>query len=189
MALLRASDSKPLGGGPSFSLRSRVFRFIWQSAWIFLASWTPPQLHCWRRLLLNLFGANIGRGAKVYSSVRIWYPPNLEMKPFACLGPRVSCYSMAKITIGTYAVVSQDAELCAGTHDIQDPEFQLIASPISVEDRAWVAAGAFVGPGVVIGNGAVLGARAVTFRDIPDWSVYSGNPAVFLKQRRRNSVG
>jgi serine acetyltransferase len=47
-----------------------------------------------------------------------------------------------------------------------------------------IAAEAFVGPGVTIGDGAVLGARAALFSDAEPWSIYRGNPAVLIKQRR-----
>nr|WP_294547257.1 DapH/DapD/GlmU-related protein [uncultured Rhodopila sp.] len=60
---------------------------------------------------------------------------------------------------------------------------QLTARPITIEDRAWIAADAFVGPGVTIGAGAVLGARAVAFSDLPPWGVAIGNPARVLKIR------
>jgi putative colanic acid biosynthesis acetyltransferase WcaF len=94
---------------------------------------------------------------------------------------------MALITIGANAVVSQNAELCAGTHDVDDAEFSLVVKPITIGDNAWVAAGAFVGPGVTIGKGAVLGARAVAFKDIAPWEIHVGNPARLL--RRREVVG
>jgi putative colanic acid biosynthesis acetyltransferase WcaF len=142
-------------------------------------------MHPWRRLILRLFGAKIGRGAHIYSSARIWDPRTLAMNSHACLGPRVDCYSMATITLGAHAIVSQDACLCAGLHDIDDPGFQLMTKPIIVGDRAWVAAGAFVGPGVSIGEGAVLGARAVSFSDVEPWAVYIGNPARRLRERLR----
>jgi putative colanic acid biosynthesis acetyltransferase WcaF len=119
----------------------------------------------------------------VYSSAKIWYPPNLKMDAFACLGPMVNCYCMEQITLGTYALASQGAHLCAGSHDISDPNFQLVARPITIESRAWVAAEAFVGPGVTIGEGAVLGARGVAFRSLDPWVVYAGNPATPLKKR------
>ncbi len=125
-------------------------------------------------------------GSKVvYGKTRIWYPPNLIMEAHALLGPGVNCYNQAPITIGAKAVVSQGAHLCAGTHDINDPDFQLIAKPIAIGAQAWVAAEAFVGPGVSIGEGAVLGARGVAFRDIEPWAVYAGNPAKKLKDRPR----
>ena len=108
------------------------------------------------------------------------------MEPFACLGARATCYCMAPIRIGAYAVVSQGAHLCAGTHRVDDPDFQLVARPIQVGAYAWVAAEAFVGPGVAVGEGTVLGARAVATRDLEPWTVYSGNPAVALRSRSKS---
>ena len=105
------------------------------------------------------------------------------MGEFSFLGPNVNCYSMDRITIGDYALVSQGAHLCAGSHDISDPSFQLISKPIVINSQAWVAAEAFVGPGVTVGKGAVLGARGVAFRSLDPWTVYAGNPAKPLKKR------
>jgi putative colanic acid biosynthesis acetyltransferase WcaF len=90
---------------------------------------------------------------------------------------------MASITLEQHAVASQGAHLCTGLHDIEDPDFQLSARPIVLEERAWVAAEAFVGPGVTIHQGAVLGARGVLFKDAEAWGVYVGNPAVLIRKR------
>lgn len=183
MTLLDSRESKPLEGGPSFSWQHRMFRAVWNAAWLLLASWTPPPLHRWRGWLLRRFGANIHPTARVYGSARIWYPPNLTMHQHAVVGPGANIYCMDQITIGDKAVVSQGAVLCGGTHDIGDPDFQLITRPIVVGAQTWVAADAFVGPGVTVGEGAVVGARAVLFKDAEPWSVYTGNPAVRIKAR------
>jgi putative colanic acid biosynthesis acetyltransferase WcaF len=90
---------------------------------------------------------------------------------------------MAPIRIGAGAIVSQGAHLCAGSHDITSPVFQLTTRPISIGAKAWIAADAFVGPGVDVGEGAVLGARGVAFRSLEPWGVYAGNPAQRIKQR------
>jgi putative colanic acid biosynthesis acetyltransferase WcaF len=107
------------------------------------------------------------------------------MGNYAVLGPRVICYSMAEISLGEYVVVSQGAHLCAGTHNIDDPSFQLLARPIVIGCGAWIAAEAFVGPGVTVGEGAVLGARGCAMRDLDPWTVYSGNPATPRRQRKK----
>lgn len=182
--ILDAADHNSWESGASFTLRQRLFRLAWNATWLLLASWTPPPLQGWRRLLLRLFGARLAPTSVVYGSARIWYPPNLELGRFACIGPRVNVYCMAKITLGDYAIASQGAHLCAGTHDIEDVHFQLTARPITIGCRAWVAAEAFVGPGVQIGEGAVLGARAAAFRDLEPWMVHLGNPAAAVKPRR-----
>lgn len=188
MSILDAKRSHPLEGGPSFSLSHRATRAMWTLTWLLLASWTPPPLHKWRRLLLLLFGAKVARTAAIYGSARIWYPANFAAGDYARVGPRANVYSMAKIVLGNYVTISQGAHLCAGSHDIEDPHFQLVAKPIMVGARAWVAAEAFVGPGVTIGDGAVLGARGCAFRDLAPWTVYAGNPARPIKTRQLRSA-
>lgn len=170
-------------GGSSFSLMNRLVRVLWMTTWFFLARWTPPPLHAWRRWLLRLFGAKIGKGVRVYGSARIWLPANLSMDDLSWLGPKVNCYNQGHISIGKCAVVSQGAFLCASSHDVSDAYFQLILKPIRIEHDAWIAAEAFVGPGVVVGAGAVLGARGVAVRKLDPWTVYGGNPAQAIKTR------
>lgn len=183
MTILDARQNRPLDGGPSFSLANRLQRLAFAIAWLLLCRWNPPQFRRWRAAVLRLFGARMAPDANVYPSVRIWLPANLVMHAGATLGPGVQCYNMAPITLEPGAIISQRVFLCAGTHDIRDPEMQLLARPITVGARAWVAAEAFVGPGVTIGEGAVLGARAVATRNLDSWTVYAGNPCAALGPR------
>jgi colanic acid biosynthesis glycosyl transferase WcaI len=172
-------------GRSGFPFRHRLLRLVWGLVWGGLGRWTPVPLHGWRRLLLRAFGATIDSSALVYPGVQIWYPPNLTMGFHSCLGPDVNCYCMDRVVIGRDAVVSQGAHLCAGSHDIDSPDFALITRPIIVGERAWIAAEAFVGPGVDVGEGAVLGARAVAMRSLAAWTVYAGNPARAIRTRAR----
>lgn len=183
MTPLDYSKTNPREGGRSFSRKHQLLRAAWGITWTFLGSWTPVPLHGWRRMLVRLFGGQIHPKAKIYPGSRIWYPPNLSMAEYACLGPQVNCYCMDKISLGPYALVSQGAYLCGGTHDVDKPSFQLHTHPISIGANAWIAAEAFVGPGVNVGEGAVLGARAVTMKSLDPWSIYAGNPAKFLRKR------
>tara|TARA_R110002074_G_scaffold402049_1_gene602979 strand:- start:6535 stop:6867 length:333 start_codon:yes stop_codon:yes gene_type:complete len=107
------------------------------------------------------------------------------MKDYAAIGRAVNCYNMDTITIGVHGIVSQGAYLCGGSHDLGDPNFQLKIAPIIIKDFAWVASEAFVGPGVTLGEGAVVGARSVVFRNIGEWQIWSGNPAVFIRERTK----
>jgi putative colanic acid biosynthesis acetyltransferase WcaF len=184
MAIQDAAKTRPLEGGPSFSLGNRLTRACWILAWSVLASWTPRQLSPWRCLLLRMFGARVSMKANVAASAKIWLPSNLEMDDHAVIGPGANCYNMAAVRLGRYVVVSQRAHLCAGSHRVDDEHFQLIAKPITIKDNAWIAAEAFVGPGVTVGEGAVLGARGVAFEDLNPWTVYVGNPAAVKRPRK-----
>src|SRR4051812_15292538 len=115
-APLNALVTSPRKGGASFDLRHRCVRLAWALVWHAVGTWTPTPLFAWRRMILRLFGARLASTARVYPSVSIWYPANLEMDEWACLARGVTCYSMAPIRLGRHALVSQGAHLCAGTH-------------------------------------------------------------------------
>ena len=185
MSLLDAEKSNVREGGPSFSLKHRLFRALWSLVWGLFGAWTPVPLYAWRRFLLNLFGARLAPKARIYPKTSIWYPPNLEMEDHALVGPGVILYNMGPMKIGAYAIISQRAHLCGGTHDVDDPHFQLQPKPITIEPKAWIAAEAFVGPGVTVGEGAVLGARAVAAKDLEPWGIFAGNPARKIRERKR----
>jgi putative colanic acid biosynthesis acetyltransferase WcaF len=168
----------------SLSRRNQIARFMWQLIWGLFARPFPRSFgNRWKLFLLRMFGAKINRKAKIYSSVRIYMPWNLEMDEYACLAPEVDCYNAAKIKIGANTTISQKAYLCTASHDITKSNNPLITAPITIEDQAWVAAGAFISMGVTIGQGAVVGAKACVFKDVEPWTVVGGNPAKFIKNR------
>jgi putative colanic acid biosynthesis acetyltransferase WcaF len=169
---------------PEITFGGKLARFAWRVVWALLFRPSPVPLHAWRRGLLRLFGAQVGKGAHPYPACRVWAPWNLRMAEHSCLANGVDCYSVAPVTLGAHATVSQHATLCTATHDYEDPGFALVARPIAIEPYAWVAAGAFVGPGVTVGRGAVAGARAVVFKNVEPWTVVAGNPAIVIKHRR-----
>lgn len=185
MTILEAESNRSRIGGPSFSISNRLYRAAWGLAWTLLARWTPPSMRPWRRFLLRLFGARMGKGSDVRPSASVWSPRNLTMGEHATIGYGVHCYSMAPVTIGEYAVISQRAHLCTGTHNLDSLEMQLLARPIRIGPHAWICAEAFVGPGVAVGEGAVLGARGVTLKELEPWTVYAGNPARRLRARAK----
>jgi putative colanic acid biosynthesis acetyltransferase WcaF len=182
--ILKGVDSRV---GASFSVSNRVARVAWSIVYCLLFAPTPRVAHGWRRLLLRLFGAEIGRGVHVYPRVQIWAPWNLSIGDFAGVANGVNLYSIERISLGERCVVSQGAQLCTGSHDFNDPTFQLTARPIEVGAHAWICSQAFVCPGVQIPTGAVVGARSVVTRNLPDeWTVYAGMPARKVSVRTRS---
>jgi putative colanic acid biosynthesis acetyltransferase WcaF len=165
------------------SFWNKAARQFWGVTWLLFFRPSPRILHGWRRALLRLFGAKIGRGVRIHPSAQVWAPWQLEMGDFSCLGPRVDCYCVAPIRIEAHAVISQYSYLCSASHDHEHPAFPLVTRPIVIGQGAWVAADAFVGMGVTVGTGAVVGARASVFKDVEPWTVVGGNPARFIKKR------
>lgn len=170
---------------PSFPLAHRLKRQAWHIIYLLFFRTSLRPLHVWRAFLLRMFGAKLGKGCHVYSGVKVWAPWNLCLGDFVGIGDGVNLYCMDKITIGNYAVISQGAHLCGGTHDFNSPNFQLVIKPIEIGAHAWVCAEAFIHPGVKIPEGAVVGARAVVTRSLLEpWGVYTGNPCIQVDTRK-----
>lgn len=168
----------------NYTLMNKLHRLLWNICALFLFKpFSLPIFHKWRRVVLILFGAKIGKGSVVHSSSKIWAPWNLEIGQVTCVGPYTRIYNPGKIIIGNKVTVSQYSYLCTATHAYETKLNTLYWKPIVIKDRAWIAADAFVGPGVTIGEGAVVGARAVVFKDVTAWMVVGGNPAKVIKKR------
>jgi putative colanic acid biosynthesis acetyltransferase WcaF len=144
---------------------------------------SPQVFYGWRRWLLRLFGARIGKGVILRPSVRVTYPWKLKVGDFCHIGDDVVLYTLGEIEIGDCAVISQRSYICTGSHDFTSPTFDIYAKKIAIESEAWVATDVFVGPGVLIGSGAVVGARSSVFGNVPPGVIYVGTPARFVGTR------
>lgn len=144
---------------------------------------SPQPMYGFRRWLLRLFGASVGRGVKIRPTAIVTYPWKVAIGDHSWIGDRAELYSLDRIDIGAHCVVSQRSYLCTGSHDMADPAFPLLVKPVRLEDGAWVASDVFVHPGVTIGAMAVAAARSTVVRDIPAEEVHAGLPARFLKRR------
>jgi len=166
-----------------WSFREKVLRAIWMLVGrpVFRLSF-----HNWygfRRGILRLFGARIGRGVSVRPTTHIEIPWNLDIREGVTVGDFAILYSLGVIIIGERTIISQYAHLCAGTHDYNDRRFRLIRDPVTIGRDVWIGADAFIGPNVAVGDLAVIGARTSVYKDLEGGQVYIGNPAKALKVR------
>jgi len=148
-----------------------------------LFRWSPRLFWGWRRFLLRLFGAKIGKQVHLHPAARIFIPWNLEIGAWSYVGFDALLYNLGPMKIGERVTISQRAHLCGGTHKFREASMPLVRAPIEIGDEAWICADAFVGPGVKIGTRAVVGARAVAVKDVASGVVVTGNPARVAGQR------
>lgn len=157
---------------------------LWQIVQSVLFGLSPQPFYAWRRALLRLFGARIGRKVLFRPTARVTFPWKVEVGDFSWIGDHVELYSLDKISIGSHSVVSQRSYLCTASHDMHDLAFSYITGPITIGDEVWVSSDVFIAPGVTIGKGAVVGARSTVFDDIAPEVVAFGQPARAKRERR-----
>jgi putative colanic acid biosynthesis acetyltransferase WcaF len=168
---------------PGFRGRSGPVTLLWQLVQATLFRLSPQPFYAWRRGLLRLFGARIGRRVLLRATARITYPWKVEIGDFSWIGDHVEIYSLDKICIGRHSVVSQRSYLCTGSHNSKDMSFAYVTAPIIIQDQVWIATDVFIAPGVIIGRGAVVGTRSTVFEDVSPAMVAFGAPAKVRRKR------
>jgi putative colanic acid biosynthesis acetyltransferase WcaF len=167
---------------------SRLVEALWRIAeGLLFASWIPGS--GWRRSLLRLFGARVGRGVVVKPRVRVKFPWRLCIGDHSWIGEGVWIDNLAEVRIGAHCCLSQAAYLCTGNHRWDRADFALVTGPIDIEDHCWIGARASVGPAVTCREGSVLSMGSLAVEDLEEWTVHAGSPAVPRKPRPRPGAG
>lgn len=169
--------------GRKWSRGEMARRVLWEILRGPFFAWTPRPFWGWRRGFLRLFGAEVGRQVCIHPTARIAIPWNLRIGDMASVGDRAIIYNLGPVDVGRAATISQNAHLCAGTHDYRRADMLLLKMPIVIGEGAWICADAFVGPGATVGAFSIVGARAVVLKSVPDGVIVAGNPARVLRTR------
>lgn len=189
---MSAPQPETRGGRPDLSaFDNRTYSpgrsLFWQAAWFFFGL---PALRCTvmpssaaRRVLLRLFGAQIGNGVVIKPGARVKYPWRLSVGEHAWIGEDCWIDNLDQVTIGRSACLSQGVYLCTGNHDWKDPAFALRTAPIHIGEGAWIAARASLAPGSEIGECAIVGFGAVVSGAVGAYEIVAGNPAVRIGLR------
>ena len=134
--------------------------------------------------LLRIFGARIGKGVVVRPGINVKYPWLLKVGDHTWIGEGVWIDNLSMVELGSHVCLSQGAMLLTGNHDYKKRGFDLMVKGIRLHDGAWIGARAMVCPGVSCGTHAVLTATSTATTDLEPYGIYTGNPAVRVRERR-----
>jgi acetyltransferase-like isoleucine patch superfamily enzyme len=103
------------------------------------------------------------------------------------VGESVIVRGQGGVTIGDDVLIAPRAQILAINHNFGDTSVPVMhqgitGQGITIEDGAWIGAGAVVLDGVTVGRGAVIGANAVVTRDVPPHTLAVGIPARVIRR-------
>lgn len=133
--------------------------------------------------LLKIYGARIGKGVVIKPSVNIKYPWKLEIGDYSWIGEEVWIDNLDFVKIGSNCCISQGALLLCGNHNYSKSTFDLMISPITLEDGVWIGAKSTVTGGVTCHSHSVLSAGSITSKDLNAYSIYKSHQLVEVKKR------
>lgn len=144
-----------------------------------------PSRHL-RKWFYQALGARIGKRSFPCRRVEVLFPKGLTLGDGVAVGWFAELDARGGIAVGQDTNISSHAKLITGSHDIDDPDFTADFRPISIGHHCWIGTGAIILQGVSIGDGAVVAAGAVVVKDIPEYEVWGGIPARFIRKRSTN---
>ena len=99
------------------------------------------------------------------------------------IGDRTEIHCGKSIIIGDDVIISWDCIILDRDYHAVNAEKER-ARGVSIGDGVWVGCRAIILKGVSIGKGSVIGAGSVVTKDIPQYSLAVGNPAIVVQKVR-----
>lgn len=137
--------------------------------------------------LLSKLGFEVGAGTRVNGALRITGPRHLVSKLTIGAGSTIEPDCMLDLsdtlTIGDRVTLEPGVMILTSTHELDVAKHRagnVITSPVSVGDGAWLGARSVILPGVKIGAGAVVEVGSVVNKDVECDTRVGGIPAVKL---------
>ncbi len=150
--------------------------------WLFFKS-TWNVSYGFKVFILRLFGAKVGKGVVIKQCVNIKYPWLLIIGDHVWIAENVWIDNLALVTIKNNTCISQGAMLLCGNHNYKKTNFDLIVLPITLDEGVWIGAKAIVCPGVHAHSHAILTVGSIAIQNLDAYSLYQGNPAIFIRKR------
>ena len=137
---------------------------------------------------VNLYGCEIGDRTRIGAFVeiqknaKIGADCKIQSHTFICEG--VNIEDRVMIAHGVMFINDREPGAVNPDGSLQtEDDWECI--PTLVKEGASIGSNATIMCGITIGKGALVGAGAVVTRDVLPGTVVAGNPAVFLRKRRR----
>lgn len=144
---------------------------------------TIPWPLFFKRGVLRLFGASIGKGLVIKPKVQIKYPWLLVVGDYCWIGEYVWIDNLAKVELGSHVCLSQGAMLLTGNHDYKKESFDLLVGEIKLNDGVWLGAQSVVCPNTIAEENSLLTVGSVATKLLEKNTIYQGNPAREIRKR------
>lgn len=135
--------------------------------------------------IINRCKIILGKKVLIHRAVTIW-PVNLNVGDNVQINPGTVIYGNVKI--GNYVLIGPNCNIIGGNHKFSDPTVPIkrqgnTEKGIIIGNDVWIGAGVCIVDGVTIGDGSIIGAGSIVTKNIPEMSIYAGNPAKKIRSR------
>jgi acetyltransferase-like isoleucine patch superfamily enzyme/glycosyltransferase involved in cell wall biosynthesis len=137
---------------------------------------------------IDIQQCHIERDLTIWISEYEGAEPKLTLKGSNYIGRNCFFGVHKPITIGQHVQIGAYSYIISANHNYASRKLPIYAqgfvgAEIIIEDEVWIGSHVVILPGVIVGRGAIIGAGSVVTRSIPEYEIWAGVPAKFIKCR------
>lgn len=167
-----------------------LIRVIFLQCKFLLVAWINMSYNIFPSVLgnwyLRLFGIKTGKECCIHRACKFFHVGNFRTGDHVVIN--FGCYldNRRGITIGNNVDLAHNVKIYTLGHNINDSRFKTLGKPVVIEDNVFVFSNAMIMPGVTIHEGAIVLPGSIVTKDVDAYTVVGGNPAKYVKSRRRD---
>lgn len=146
-----------------------------------LAGWIP--IYTIRWIVYLSAGVKIGRGSHIHMGAQFFSPEGVSIGRGSVIGANAFLDGRAKLQIGSFVDIASEVMIYNSEHDLSAEDFRAVLGEVIIGDYVFIGPRAIILPGVRVGRGAVVAAGAVVTKDVEDFTIVGGVPAVVIGKR------
>src|SRR3989344_4323289 len=141
-----------------------------------------------RAFYWGMFLKKMGKNVRIREGCQIMEAKKIELGDNVVINRNTDLYGHGRLIIGNNTLIGPYCAIITHNHNFSDPE-KLINrqghtdKKVVIGNDVWIGTHAVILPGVIIGDGAVVGAGSVVTKNVPENTIFAGNPAKEIKKR------
>lgn len=143
--------------------------------------------HTFRKAIYLLSGMGIGKGTVVHMWANFFDPSGISIGEDTIIGDHAFLDGRAPLVIGNHVDIASSVMIYNSEHDLESVDFKARSEAVEIGDYVFIGPRVTILPGVKIGKGAVVAAGAVVTKDVPEFTIVGGVPAVKIGERKNKN--
>ena len=166
-------------------------KIIFFFGYLYLAFWNHlfnkvPSYVLRNNIAKYLYGLRLGSKSNIHFGVIFLSPWRIKIGDNCNVQMNCLLDGRGNLTIHNNVDITLGVKIFTEQHDINSPDYDTVKKEVVIHDNVVIGSYSLILPGVIINDGAVIAAGSVVPKDIPEYVMAAGNPAVVKRDRNRD---